>query len=319
MQAFLKLISTADVFITNTRQKALKKLGISYQDLKVKFPKLIFADILAYGENGPEADRPGFDYTTFFARTGFMGDMSPKGKDVLNTIAGFGDHVTGLCLVGGICAALLRREKTGLGEKVDAGLLQAGIYIVSCGIMSASFGREFPRSRFEANTPLSNTYKCKDGEWVHLAGTDYNRQWPIFCKEIFNRTDLAENPKYSTVKEVVNHLEQTIRMLDDIFITQDSSYWVELLKKNDIAHEKVYHFKDVLTDQQAWANNYLKEHTYEGGEKVTFVNSPVSFDSIKEIEIKPSGPIGCDTQDVLLKLGYTKQQIEKMRENKDIK
>jgi crotonobetainyl-CoA:carnitine CoA-transferase CaiB-like acyl-CoA transferase len=287
--------------------------------LSLKYPKLIFADILGYGENGPDKDKPGFDYTTFYARTGLMVDLAPKGQDILNTIPGFGDHVASIALAAGICAALYRRNITGQGDRVDAGLFQTGIFVLSCGIMAANFGREFPRSRLEPNTPISASYKCKDGEWIYLAATDFEKQWEKLCREVFNRHDLAENEKFNTFKEILKCLPEVVGILDEIFLTKDSYEWVELLKKADVAHERVQHFADIAKDEQAWANDYIREYTYPSGKKVIFANSPVTFKSIEKVPFNVSGAIGRDTDDILTDLGYSTEQIEKMKENKDIK
>lgn len=319
MEAFLKLVGQADVFITNNRPNALKKLKISYEDLSVIFPSLIFADILGYGEKGPDKDKPGFDYTTFYARSGLMADLVPRGQDVMNVVPGLGDHLVGLALVSGICAALYRKSITGQGDKIDAGLFQTGIYALSCGLMSAYFGRQYPMSRYEPNTPTSNSYKCKDGEWIFLAATDYPTQWPKICSQVFDRPDLINNEKFSTLNAALQNLEEVVKTVESIFATKDSHEWVELLVKADIAHEKVQHFTEVLKDPQAWANNYLREHTYPGGQKVVFANTPVNFKSIEDVPFIPSREIGADTSEILENLGYSKEQIEKMKTNGQIK
>ena len=91
-EALFKLLDTADVVRTNHRPGALKKLGISYEDLKERYPGLVYGMILGYGPKGPAKDKPGFDYTAFYARSGLMADAAPRGQDLLNTVAGLGDH-----------------------------------------------------------------------------------------------------------------------------------------------------------------------------------------------------------------------------------
>ena len=110
-----KLLEQADVFVTNTRTKSLVKLGLDYDTLKEKFPKLIFAQVLGYGENGLEKDTAGFDVTCYMARGGVFGTTVNRGDAPMIPTNGFGDFQVSLALASGICAALYAREKSGMG------------------------------------------------------------------------------------------------------------------------------------------------------------------------------------------------------------
>ena len=103
--AMMKLLATADVFLTNYRVQALTPMGLTYEQLKEQFPRLIHASVLGYGDKGPEKDRPGYDYTAFCARTGLMADMAPAGGPPIMTVAGLGDHSVAVALSGAIAAA----------------------------------------------------------------------------------------------------------------------------------------------------------------------------------------------------------------------
>ena len=124
-------------------------MGLAYEQLKDKFPRLIHASVLGYGSEGPDKDRPGYDYTVFFSRTGLMSDLSPAGAGPLVPIGGVGDHSVAVALAGGIAAALYRRSVTGLGDKVDVSLLQSGVFILSTGILNGFNGRKLPRNRYD--------------------------------------------------------------------------------------------------------------------------------------------------------------------------
>ena len=145
-EAVLKLISQCDVFLTNNRLSALKKMGLTYEEVHALYPKVVYAEVLGYGAKGPLKDRPGYDYTAFFSRSGLMADLSSKGGNVMNTVAGFGDHVTAITLASGICAALLKAQRTGEGDRVSVALYQAAIFILSNGLLCAEYGREYPVS-----------------------------------------------------------------------------------------------------------------------------------------------------------------------------
>ncbi len=318
-EAMLKLISEADVFLTNYRIQALEGMGLAYDQLKDKFPGLVHASVLGYGSEGEEKNRPGYDYTAFCARTGLLGDLAPAGGPPVMTIAGLGDHSVAMALAGGIAAALLKKSRTGLGDKVDVSLLQAGTFILTCGLLNAYNGRKYPRDRYNCAHAGSNTYQGADGEWIYLAVVDY-RRFKEFCETI-GRPELSEDPRFSTQDAYYANKTVLTKILDEVFITKPVSYWHQVLNDHDLPHEIVYHFKDVPYDKQVQANHYTYFHEYEDGTKTVFTNGPVHFASVDPTKIPcvESGKIGRDTAAVLKELGYTDDKIEAMYEAKEIR
>lgn len=313
-QAVLKLISQCDVFITNNRPAVMKKMGLSYDDVHALYPNVVYGEILGYGAKGPLKDKPGYDYTVFFSRSGLMADLSPRGGQVMNTIAGFGDHVCAVTLASGICAALLKAKMSGEGDHVTTSLYQAAIFVLSNGLLCAEYGREFPRTHYDCNSPIMQCYRCKDDEWVFLAVPEYDRMWPVICNNVLGHPELVTDPRFCNIKETNKHRAEAIQALDEIFITQNSDYWLEKLLENDVAHEKLAHFKDVLTDEQAWANDFLLEYTYPSGDKSVMAATPVTFGSIEKPSFKHTGALGIDTDVVLKGAGYIEEEIQALKE-----
>ena len=318
-EALYKLIASSDVFLTNMRPKALAKLGFNYEVLSEKYPRLIYADILAYGEKGPDKDRPGFDYTTFYARTGLMIDLPTKGDYPVNVVSGFGDHIAGGILAGAIAAALYKRDRTGEGDRLDAGLLQTGYFILSCPMLSAQHGMEFPRTHYAPNQCLSQNYKCADGEWVFIAATDYDKHFANLVDKVMGHPEMLTDPMCSTRGEMLQHTAEMVDRFDKIFITRTSTEWDERLKEWDVPHEVVRHFKDIPNDEQAWANDYLIKYTYPNGHEAVFSNTPVFFKSSKPVPFKHANRIGGDTAAVLSSIGYTEEELQRMNEEGSIK
>lgn len=311
-QAMLRLLADADVFLTNFRVQALEGMGLAYEQLKDRFPKLVHASVLGYGAEGPEKDRPGYDYTVFFSRTGLMSDLSPAGAGPLVPIGGIGDHSVAVALAGGITAALFNRSRTGKGDKVDVSLLQSGIFIVSTGILNGINGRVLPRTRYDCGHAGSNTYQGSDGEWFYLACIDY-RRFPELCS-LIGRPELAEDPKYSTNEAYYRNRTELTKIFDEIFSKKPVSYWDELFSEHDMPHEVLRHFKDVPDDPQVQANHYTRKYEYPDGTKTVFTNGPVHFDSVDftTIPCKTSGPIGADTAEILSEYGYSRDEIDQM-------
>lgn len=319
LDAMMKLLEQADVLVTNYRLQALEGMGLAYEQLKERFPRLIHASVLGYGDQGPEKDRPGYDYTAFFARSGLMSDLPPAGAGPLVPIGGIGDHSVAVALTGGIAAALYRREKSGVGDKVDVSLLQIGAFIGSTGILNGFNGRKLPRDRYDCGHAGSNTYQGSDGEWLYLAVIDY-RRFAEFCG-VIGMPEIASDPKFSTAEAYYRNKTELTHIFDSVFIQHPVSYWDKLLEEHDLPHEVLRHFKDVPEDPQVRANHYAFYHEYKDGTKTVFVNGPVHFASVDPTAIpcRISGPIGRDTAQVLEELGYSQKQINAMYEAKAIR
>ncbi len=252
-EAMMKLLEGADILVTNYRVQALEGMGLAYEQLKDRFPRLIHASVLGYGDKGPDKDRPGYDYTAFFSRSGLMADLPPAGAGPLVPIGGVGDHSVAVALAGGIAAAMFRRERTGEGDKVDVSLLQIGSFIGSTGILNGFNGRKLPRDRYDCGHAGSNTYQGSDGEWLYLAVIDY-RRFPEFC-QLIGMPEIATDPKYSTAAAYYANKAELTRIFDGVFAQHPVDYWDKLLEEHDLPHEVLRHFKDVPNDPQAIANH----------------------------------------------------------------
>ncbi len=316
--ALYKLIESADVFITNNRTAALKRNGLSYEQLSEKFPHIIFAQILGYGENGPDKDKPGFDYTAYYARGGVMGTLMEKDTAPLNPAAGFGDHQAGMYLAAGICAALYRKQHSGKGEEVTVSLYHTAMFGMSSMIPSSQYGNNWPVTRKKPNSPLMNSYKCKDGRWVQIAVIEYNKYFEKFVKTI-GREDLVNDENYNTIKAVSKHTDDMVNIIEEQFAKKDLAEWTKILNEADLPFEKVQLWEEIVEDEQAWANDYLRKVEYENGNTGVLVNTPVKFKNIGLPDFNKAPKIGEHTKDVLLEVGYSSEEIDEMKSNKAIK
>ncbi|MGL5439030.1 MAG: CaiB/BaiF CoA transferase family protein [Filifactoraceae bacterium] len=317
MEILFKLLSEADVFVTNIREQSLAKSGLSYHQLKDKFPKLIHAHILGYGEEGPLKDKPGFDYTAYFARGGVSMSLMEKGTSPANTAAGFGDHYAGMGLAAGVLAALYRQAKTGKGERVTLSLFHAAMFGMGLMITTAQYGNKMPLSRKQPNNPLMTTYQCKDGKWIQLALIQYNAWFPKFCN-VINREDLIENDKFNTMASVSNNVEELVSLVENEMLKKNRDEWSALLEEADLPSEKLQSCDDLLSDEQAWANNYLFKTKYANGNEGILVDTPVRFETmgIKNYENAPC--VGQHSADILKSIGYSEDKISELKELKVI-
>jgi crotonobetainyl-CoA:carnitine CoA-transferase CaiB-like acyl-CoA transferase len=176
-----RLLASADVFITNFPLPVRERLKIAASDLLPLNHRLIYASLSAYGEQGEEAARAGFDSTAYWARTGLM-DMvrATVDTDPARSVPGMGDHPSATALYAAIVTALYRRERTGRGGLVQSSLLQNGLWANACFVQSRLFGESVPHRapRASAPNPLANHYRCRDGRWYIAHASFQLLIWP---------------------------------------------------------------------------------------------------------------------------------------------
>ena len=314
-----RLLSDADVFVTNYRTQALEKMGFDYETLKEKFPRLVFAQVLGFGEQGPEKDTAGYDFTAYGARGGLLGTVYQKGGEPINNITAFGDFQVSICLGAGILGALVGRAKTGKGDKVTVSLHGAALYMMSWGILGAKYGSTYPKSRKDVNCPTINTYPASD-RWLQLCGPDYNRYYNDVMRAI-GREDLVDDPRYKDLKTIQENgdTKEVIRIIEEEMRKRPADEWLPLFRAADVPCEKAYTFEDILNDEQAWASKALDTITYPTGNQGTVIATPVRMASIGDPEYIPSKRIGYHTSMVLSQAGYTQEEIDQLAKEGIIK
>ncbi len=319
-KVFHKLLEKSDVFVTNTRPEALKRLGIAYEDLKEQYPSLIYAMVLGYGETGPDAATPAFDVTAFWARSGFLRDMAMTDSEYqpLMPPSSAGDTVTGTTLAAEICAAIVSRTRTGKGDFVRSSLYQNGLFTFgTMGIVTQQpGGRVYPRSRNVGGSAgaVTGTYCCADDEWVFMA----NGGNPAYLPRIYNmigHPELIDWPKDPDPQD----LSKMLRVFQAAFKTKTRAEWLKLSKEFDVPMVPMNHFHEAVMEEQAIVNGYVEKVEYPHGDSIMMPTSPFIMDSYEREPIQLTHTVGWDTEDVLLSTGYTKEEIAALAEAGSIK
>ena len=316
MEILHKLLSTADVFLTNNRAKALEAMGLTWEKLHAQYPRLVFAQVFGYGERGPMKDIAGFDYTAFWARSGLLVDLAPAGGTPINPVPGVGDHCVSLALTAAIVSCLYRRDKTGEGDKVDASLLQLATWINKSSTNSCFYGRTLSRNHYQVNQANNTFYKCADGEWIYMSANDYKKLFKTVVVDVLDHPELLDDPRFNTFEAYLEHTPELVKLYEEIFATRPRAEWAERMKKADIAHELCMHVGDTINDPQVRENYYIVIHEYEDGTKSAVTPAPVHFGSMDytQFKFKTSKALGADNDKYLTELGYTPEQIAQMRE-----
>lgn len=310
-----QLLETADVFVTNMRVQALKRLGLDYASIKDKYPKLIYAIGLGYGEKGADANNPAFDHTAFWARTGFLLDMAPLSDDYHPVFppSSMGDNFTGMTLATEVCSALFNRTKTGMGDYVRSSLFHNGIFAMGAMQIATQGGdgSVYPRTR-QTHGVAYGDFMCKDGRYVYIAA-GYAEKLIAKVFSVIGREDLIDNPKFNTADARLENADEMYDIIKEAVLQRTCDEWLAFAKEADIPMVKMQHFSEVSEDEQALINGYVQDVTYPSGVTYKIASSPIEMDSIGQLHTAPTKAIGEDTESVLKEYGYTDQQLIQMR------
>ncbi len=314
-EAFYDLLRTADVMLTNYRPKALKGLGFDYDTVKDINPRLVYAAMTSYGQVGPDRDDPGFDTVAFWARSGFMVDLVPPGNYPIATPGGVGDSIAGSTLFGGICSALLAREKTGLGDFVEVSLYGTAIWTlaVMSTVVQDVYGGVYPRPRNEGN-PFVSCFMSKDGEWFN-ATVAFNFEETM--NKLFSVLDEPQYiglPIFTSMTVANNHKPEVYEILDKTYAKFDFKEIEQRLASINIPCQRLRHFRELYTDPQALINGYFKPFTYESGKSFHMPCPPIRFRNAEQAPVERGGHLGEHTVEVLSEIGYPAEKVEELKE-----
>jgi len=310
-----RLLDTADIFLSNTRQKALNKLGFDYDTLKARNPKLICAYFTGYGENGPDKDSPGFDVASFWARSGVLTEWALKESIPSKPTPGFGDGATSSLLLAGVLAALHNREKTGMGDRIDLSLYGAALWYNSTGVVlgQKQYNQTFPKPRIPDRL-FNPIYKTRDGDWLLISMPNWEERWEAVFK-IIGLERFIGDERLTHTNTARKHSEFFIPLVTEAIGNMDTKTLLEKLKEADVVHSKLANPAELTEDEQAWANDYLFEQTLECGEKVVLPRPPVHFDSLPLPDFNRAPHLGEHSYAILAQLGYSEEDIRKYMEN----
>ncbi len=312
-----KLVKTADVFASNYELSTLDNLKASYQDLKKINPRIIYAVINGYGMHGPDKDERGFDYSAGWARSGIMHMMGEPGCIPPPQRGGLIDRTIGSYMVAGILGAILHRDKTGEGQKLELSLYQTAVWTNAEDIQSTSVGPTYPRHiRTRAVNPLWNEYKTKDGRWFWMAMLQPDPFWPDFCRAI-GKPDLENDSLYNSSPARWENCEKLIAIIDEIILSKTLAEWEEIFRANNVLYGVVATPAEVLNDPQAIANNFLVDLNHPGT-NMKVVATPVNFVQNPAGVRNPAPELGQHTEELLLELGYNWEDIARLKDQKII-
>jgi crotonobetainyl-CoA:carnitine CoA-transferase CaiB-like acyl-CoA transferase len=306
-----RLISQADVFITNLPLPARKRLRIRYADFAELHPRLIYASLTAYGEVGEEAGKTGFDATAYWARSGLMDEVRTDHRSIpARSVAGMGDRPTAMALYGAIVTALYRREKTGRGGEVRASLMASGMWANGYLIQARLCGVDFPPRppREESISALGNIYRTADDRWFMLAIAN-ERQWPALTKAV-GLPELTNDPRFAGGEDRRVNAVELMGILDAVFARKPLADWRALLDAAGLTFGVVGTVAEIATDPQALAAGILRPLADTG---MMTVDSPFTLTGSSKVPARVAPGLGEHADAILSAAGYSRAEIDALR------
>ena len=311
-EVMARLIARADVLVVNFPAPVRERLRLRWDDVKADNPRLIYASLTGYGEDGPDANIPGFDVNAFFARSGLLDALRYENQPPAFSLSAQGDRPSAMALLAAIMMGLYRRERTGRGGWVGTSLYANGVWANATLAAAALIGvsqpprppRDRPRSAFQ------NQYVARDGRWFTLLLSQEEKRWPSFCATI-GRMDLVNDARFASGALRLTHVIDLVRELDSAFAAQDWIYWREHLAAIGAAIAPIAITADLVDDEQARHAGIIIP-TDAPGIPLSLAG-PVRLGFAEQRTAGAAPTLGQHTDIVLGELGYSDAEIATLR------
>lgn len=285
------LLATADVFITNARPGSLARAGLDYESLKALNPRLVFSSFTGFGSSGPDADKPGFDITAFWARTGLCSLATVKGGEPVQLRTGIGDHMAAVAIVASIMGALFHRERTGEGQKVETSLVRLGLYAgASEHAIQLQFGRlASTKGRREGIDPLNNFFQTSDDRWFVTVPRQGNGDWARLARAA-GVDHLIDDPRFSSYRDRRKNNTALLSELDAAFKSLSFDNAAARLDEENLIWGPILSVGQVGKDAQVRAAGCFIDLGDDATGRIEVVNGPIDFGAMPQAPVLKRAP-----------------------------
>ncbi len=314
---FKKMVAKSDIVIENFRKGTLERLGIGYEELKKINPKIILCEISGYGRTGPYANKGGFDLVA----QGVSGLMSITGeskeKPPMKVGAPLTDITAGVLGATGVLAALINREKTGKGQKVDTSLFEAGIIHTywQSAIAGATGNSPGPLGSAHPLTAPYQAFKTKD-KWITIGASNQN-SWMNLIKAL-KREDLNKDERFSDNKNRMENLNTLVEILNSELAKKTSQEWLKIFDEEGLPCGPINTILDMHIDSQAIHRKMIIDVKNKKAGKSKAIGMPIKFSNTNNEKFIGSPTLGEHTNQILEEFGFTIKDIDKFKKNKVI-
>jgi crotonobetainyl-CoA:carnitine CoA-transferase CaiB-like acyl-CoA transferase len=315
-----QLAAKSDVFVQNYRLGVASRLGLDYAALRRHNPKLIYASATGYGPEGPESGDPSFDQLGL-ARSGIMLAAGEPDMPPLQIAGGIADQMGAVMLAYGILAALLARDRFGVGQEVDASHLGSMTFLQGLSVAARlMMGFAIPRMpRKYANNPLWNHYRCADDKWICLGMLQPDRYWADFCRAL-GRPELADDERFANLRVRAANAGAAVEILDEVFASKPRDQWIRILRAGgDFIFTVVNSVDELPDDPQVRANRYITDFDHPQFGRTQVVGMPVRLSVTPGSVRLPAPEFGQHTEEILTGLlGYSWEQVAALKDQEVI-
>jgi crotonobetainyl-CoA:carnitine CoA-transferase CaiB-like acyl-CoA transferase len=301
----LRLIDSADVFLTNIRKDALARVGMDHDTLLARNERLVYALVTGFGLEGPDADKAAYDIAAWWSRSGIASLLTPPGGNPPFQRGGMGDHTVGMTGAAMICAALVGRQATGKGQLVTTSLLRQGAYTVGFDLnVYLLWGHQIGiGTRDTMGNPAMNNYVAGDGRRFWIVGLEGARHWPPLARAVGHPEWLEDGHDYSSPLGRFENAGRLIGELDAIFATKPLDEWAAIFAEEpDFFWAPLNTLEELVADPQFHAAGGLVD-VPDGTSTTTMVASPVDFYGTPWSPRSTAPALGQHTEEVLRELG----------------
>lgn len=307
------LLERTDILVENFRAGTLRKVGLDYETLSRRFPRLIYCSITGYGQTGPRAGEGGYDAVTQ-AEGGLMSITGPEGGEPFRMGVAIADIVAGMYAAQGVLLAIIARGRTGRGQLVDVAMLDAVASLLTYQA-SSYFAVGVPGVRLGNRHPSIapyDTFATSDGVLVLAVGND--DQWQRFCR-VAALPSLAEDPRYATNAQRVEHLAALSAQLKKVIALRTTAEWLQDLRAAGVPAGSVRDIGEALADPQLRARGMIERVDHEAQKALRLLGVPVKLSDTPG-SVRTAPPLlGEHSASVLKDLGFDEGEIARMRED----
>ena len=309
------LVRSSDVLIENFRTGTMESFGLGYEALAAINPRLIYCSVSAFGRTGPRKDAPGYE-ALMQAFSGIMSITGEPGGQPVRAGVSFLDLSTGMLCAMGVCAALIQRERTGLGQRVDGSLLETAVSLLAFHAEGYLLTGAIPTALGSGHPSLSpyRNFKCKDGQWIFIAAAN-DRFW-LKLAGALGRDDLAADPRFAVNQQRVKNRVELEALLEREIGERDRDTLLKLLAEADVPATPVNTVDQVMTDPQTIERGIVQKVAHPTLGEIPVVGTPLKFSRMAP-GVRHAAPLrGEHTDQILAECGLAPSRIRELRDKK---
>lgn len=310
LDAFLRMARQADVVLENFRPGVMKRLGLDHERLRDANPRLVYASIAGFAEDGPYGDRPAYD-AVGQALSGLMSlFVDPKDPRTLGPT--LSDQIAGMQACMAVLAALHERDRTGRGARVEVTMVEASMALIPDSFTAYTHASHVMQPESRAAASLSFAFACSDGKLIAIHVSSMEKFWRALLAAV-ERPDLGEDPRFRERMGRIKNYEALVQTLRPVFLARPRQYWAEQLAAHDVPAAVVHSIPEAMEEPEIRHLGMLHELNHPRYGKQTAMRRATRIGGERESAPLPPPALGEHTGTVLAEFGFSENEIARLR------